>query len=280
MQRIAFAFIAFSLLFLTNCATSADNPLIEARGALQKGQGEKALELANRALSADAQDSAAYFIRGLAYALLSRHAAAVADFDRVIQKDPRAAEAYDQRGSEHFKLGHIAESLADFDQFLELQPAARAGHWRRGITCYYAGRFEDGRKQFESYQTVDANDVENAVWSFLCRAREVGIEKARSALLKIGQDRRIPMMKIYALYAGRAQPDDVLAAARAGKPSPEELQQRLFYAHLYLGLYCEAAGDKPGTLQHMTEAVEKFPNSQYMGDVARVHLGLLRKKSP
>ncbi len=156
---------------------------------------------------------------------------AVADFDKAIEFDPKLAEAYDQRGSEHFKLGQIKGSLADFDKFLELRPDERNGHWRRGITLYYAGQFDEGRKQFEGYEKVDGatNDVENAVWHYLCNARAIGPAKARAALLKIGKDGRVPMMEVYALYGGKAKPDDVLAAARAGDPRPAELKQRLFY---------------------------------------------------
>ena len=65
----------------------------------------------------------------------------------------------------------MKESLADFDKFLALRPAEKNGHWKRGISLYYAGRFEDGKKQFEGYENVDTNDVENAVWHFLCNAR-------------------------------------------------------------------------------------------------------------
>src|SRR5262249_9014651 len=96
-------------------------------------------------------------------------------------------------------------------------------------------------------------------------------------LLKIGNDKRVPMMQVYALYAGKIQPADVLAAARAGEPSAEELHKRLFYAHLYLGLYHEVLGDKKLALEHMTKAAEDYPIGHYMGDVARVHRDLLRK---
>jgi hypothetical protein len=47
-------------------------------------------------------------------------------------------------------------------------------------------------------------------------------------MLKVGQDRRIPMVQIYALFSGQAGPKEVLAAALADSPSPEERNQRLF----------------------------------------------------
>src|SRR5262249_13168087 len=138
------------------------------------------LNLAGTAVAQEPKNPAGYFFRGRVYAELGQHAKAVTDLDAAIRLEPAAAEAYDLRGSEHFKLGHIRESVADFDKFLELRPRARAGHWRRGIALYYAGRFDEGRRQFEGYESVDTNDVENAVWQLICNARVVGMDKARA----------------------------------------------------------------------------------------------------
>jgi lipoprotein NlpI len=260
-------------------AETVDDLLKAAETALLKKQTEEALKLASQAIAADPKNARAYFLRGVAHDVLRRHAEAVGDLDKALALDPKAPEAYDLRGSAHFKLGHIRESLADFDQFLVLKPEARPGHWRRGITCYYAGQFEEGRKQFAAYEQVDTNDVENAVWHYLCVARTAGVAKARAALLKIGSDRRVPMMEVYALFAGQAQPADVLAAAQAGTPTAEQLQQRLFYAHLYLGLYHEAAGEPVRALEHLTKAAADYRLPHYMGDVARVHVELRRQES-
>jgi lipoprotein NlpI len=49
----------------------------------------------------------------------------------------------------------------------------------------------------------------------------------------------------------------------------------LFYAHLYIGLYYEAAGDAKAAREHLERAVSYRAN-HYMGDVARVHLGLMK----
>ena len=213
----------------------------------------------------------------------SRRAYADGDKDRALKladaavaADPKLPGAYQQRGSMHFRMGHIAESLADFDKFLELRPDDKPYHWQRGIALYYAGKFEDGQKQFELHQTVNSNDVENAAWHFLCLARRSGIEQARKSLIKIEGDTRIPMMKVLDLFAGRAKPDDVLAAARAGEPAEKELKQRLFYAHLYIGLYYEAASETKSAREHVELAANKYAGDDYMSDVARVHLKLMK----
>src|SRR5262249_17880641 len=116
------------------------------------------------------------------------------------------------------------------------------------------------------------------VWHYLCNAHVLGSEKARRALLKIGKDRRVPLMAIYDLFAGRARPEEVLAAVREGDPGSTELKNRAFYAHLYLGLYYDATGDTRRALEHLDQAADQGIGG-YMGDVARVHRQLLAKKT-
>jgi lipoprotein NlpI len=261
-------------------ADSAQDYRDQARAAWQRGDGKAALALADKAVAAGPQEARNFLLRGSLWEALGKPEAAVADFTRCLQLDPKCAEAYDQRGSEQFKRGRIAESLADFDAFLALRPEAAPGHWKRGISLYYLARYDEGRRQFEGYEKVDTNDVENAVWHFLCAARKDGIDKAQKGMLKIGKDRRVPMMQVYDLYRGVLQPADVLAAAEAGDVPAAERHSRLFYAHLYLGLYYDVRGDGKRALEHMELAAGKYRGEHYMGDVARVHAQLLRKVAP
>ncbi len=86
-------------------------------------------------------------------------------------------------------------------------------------------------------------------------------------------------MVIYELFAGRAQPEDVLVAVRQGDPPSPELKKRLFYAHLYLGLYEDANGATKKALEHLNQAAEDEGIGGYMGDVARVHRQLLANEA-
>ena len=202
---------------------------------------------------------------------------AVKLFDRVIASNKKASNAYYYRGRINFRLGKIAESIADLDQVAKLRPKRERELWERGISHYYVGRYKQGAAQFALYQTYHDNDVENSVWRYLCMAREQNVKKAREKMLPIKNDTRVPMMKIYAMYRGRASADDVLTAARAGKPTDEQLNGRLFYAHLYIGLFHEADGKAKLARKHILLA-EKHKIGHYMWDVAHVHAQLLRKK--
>jgi lipoprotein NlpI len=195
----------------------------------------------------------------------------------AIENDSKLAFAYYLRGREHFRLGKIAASVADFDQFVELRPDLESRQWERGLSYYYAGQFEKGAKQFELYQTYHDNDVENSVWRFACLARRGGSEKARETILPIRNDPRVPMMSIYQLFRTKLSPEAVLEAARANRPTPEQLNNHLFYAHFYIGLFFEAEGNAEKAKQHIL-ASQEYKVGHYMWAVARHHASLFQKQ--
>lgn len=182
-----------------------------------------------------------------------------------------AAEAIFRRAVADFERGDVVAAAAGFDQVAELLPAQAPHLWQRGIALYYAERYGDCRTQFESHRAVNPNDVENAVWHYLCVARAESPAAARAALLPVGPDSRVPMPEIYRMFRGDLAPAAILPAAGDG-PSGR------FYAHLYLGLYHEAQGRPAAALDHIrTAAAERFARvGGYMHMVARVHLGVLQ----
>ena len=172
-----------------------------------------------------------------------------------------------------FEAGRIAESAAGFDTLAKLVPSLAPELWQRGIALYYAGRYQDCRRQFESHRRVNPNDVENAVWHFLCVARAESPEKAKAAILPVGPDSRVPMRQVYEMFRGEMSPDMVLKAAGS-----RDLAQ--FYAHLYVGLYFDALRDSRRALEHiMLAAADRYADQGgYMHTVARVHLGTLHQR--
>jgi lipoprotein NlpI len=164
-----------------------------------------------------------------------------------------------------FHAGRIAESVARFDKLAKLVPGRAPQLWQRGIALYYAGRFNECRQQFESHRTVNPDDVENAAWHYLCVARAESPAKARAALLPVGPDERSPMSEIYRMFEGKTSPKQVLDAAGT------DLQSH-FYAHLYIGLYYEAQGDKARAKEHIrTASNDRYRVGGYMHSVAQIH---------
>ncbi len=79
---------------------------------------------------------------------------------------------------------------------------------------------------------------------------------------------------VYQFYAGRGSEDAVIKAA---ENADTELAR--MYAHLYLGLYCEVAGEVDKARDHLRKAAAAKLHNHYMHDVAKVHL-LQRKWEP
>lgn len=168
--------------------------------------------------------------------------------------------------------GKPEEASRLFDEVVAARPEDEPQFWQRGIALYYAGRFADGRRQFEVHRTVNPADVENVTWHFACVARGADAAAARAALLPVGDDPRVPMREILALYAGTGDADTVLAAADAGPESARRNQ--CCYAHLYLGLHAEARGDAEAARTHMLQAAGPFAMGHFMGRIAQLHVRL------
>ena len=117
------------------------------------------------------------------------------------------------QGMDLFLAGKIEESVKAFDLAISKDPASAPYLWQRGIALYYLNRFKDCKAQFESHRKVNADDVENSAWHYLCTARAESAAKARQQLIPIQRDSRPNMMRILDLYAGKSNEDDVLKSA-------------------------------------------------------------------
>ncbi len=181
------------------------------------------------------------------------------------EKDGAAGAIYAKAVAD-FENGRIQESAAGFDLLAKRIPERAPELWQRGIALYYAGRYADCRAQFESHRTVNPNDVENAVWHFLCVARTESVRGARAALLPVGADARVPMREVLELFRGDRTAESVIAAA--GKQPDAQ-----FYAYLYAGLYFEATGNAKRAREYIALAAgDRFAAGGYMHMVAKVHL--------
>ncbi|HKQ37312.1 MAG TPA: tetratricopeptide repeat protein, partial [Verrucomicrobiae bacterium] len=201
-------------VFLVSTVFGAADLMSEISRKISEGKQDEAIAMLDKAVADDPKETKWLLARGRLHNAMDHTAKAIEDFNRVLTIETNSARAYHERGWAHFKLGQFDQSIADFDHFLKIRPELEPEHWQRGIVYYYAGQYDLGRKQFESHQKVNPRDVENAVWHFLCVARAQGVEKAKASLIPIEGDPRVPMKQIHALYAGKAKPEDVFAAAK------------------------------------------------------------------
>jgi lipoprotein NlpI len=169
-----------------------------------------------------------------------------------------------------FTQGDVEGSITDFDLVVSSAPQRAPYLWQRGLSLYYAERLREGSEQFRKDVAVNPNDTEEAVWAFLCEARDpgIGFEKARDNLLKVGKDPRGYMREAYALFAGTGDEERLRATADDGGAAED------FYSWLYVALYREAKGDAAGAKTAMLNAVATPYGSRsgdYMAALAEVH---------
>ncbi|MBW4545949.1 MAG: hypothetical protein KME25_16100 [Symplocastrum torsivum CPER-KK1] len=201
----------------------------------------------------------------------------LARWNEVIRNYPNDPKAYIRRGMVNFKLANVSESIQDFDQAEKLDPTVSPYLWQRGLSYYYAERFEEGAAQFELDLNVNAQDVEETIWRYLCIAQLKGTVEARQVLLAVKNDPRPIMNSVYDLYAGNCTPEDVLATGK------KYGRHGRFYSHLYIGLYYEAAKDleqspeSSSTLRsrfYILKAANEYKLDDYMWYLACVHKNL------
>lgn len=283
VARSALVLSLTAVLALPLSGMAADRDKMEAElrqaaDAFRQAKVEQALEHVRQAIIADPTEPRTHFTAGQIHQSMRESAKAIAAYTRVIELQPLAVDAFRNRGIEHFRLGHVKESVEDFNKELKLEPARLAHHWMRGLSFYYAGQFASGKTQFEIHKSVNPHDVENAVWHFLCTAKAESIGKARELYIPIKGDSRVPMMEVHALFGGKGTVEDVMKAVERGEPRQLELNNRYFFAHLYLGLYYDALGDRRKMKEHIDLATGKYAQKHYMGDCARVHKMMIEGK--
>ncbi|MFN6483222.1 MULTISPECIES: hypothetical protein [unclassified Nostoc] len=186
-------------------------------------------------------------------------------WNETIRNQPKNPNAYIRRGMVNFQLAKIDESIQDFDTAEQLDARIKPYLWQRGLSYYYAERFAEGAEQFEIDLTVNAQDVEETVWRYLCIARSLGVEEARNSLLTVKNDPRRIMQRVYDLYAENCTPDDVLTVGQS------EGIKGNFYSHLYLGLYYEAQNNLDLAQEYIVKAADNYKIDDYMWYLAQVH---------
>ncbi|MCH2180769.1 MAG: hypothetical protein MK108_02070 [Mariniblastus sp.] len=256
---------AFQLLLLVSCllpGCEADKPTLEAPSVLAV-ETTSPQEPERQAVSKFEQGN---------------YTETIEQAQKILKQKPDSLNALMLIGEASFMKGDVHQSIESFDRMIELNPQLEPRLWQRGLALYYADRFQDGKEQFETHQTYNRQDVENAVWHLLCHSKIVGLEKAREEFIPITQDSRVPMKQIHQLFGGSGSVEDVFQAATSTPALGRSKAFQIYYAHLYVGLYYDMVGDQEKSLAEMRAAAKINPLAKdlLMGRVADVHL-LIRK---
>lgn len=205
----------------------------------------------------------------------------------AIAASPADEQAYSRRGDAYFLTGQYDKAVADYEKMLEIDPQFAPKHWRLGLAYYYSGQFEKTAKQLGLYHTSDDKDRENGIWIFLAQARLNGVTKAREKMIRYTKEDRAPLPDVYRMFEGKLTAEELLqqidAEIQQKKLPQADREQRLFYAHLYIGLFAEAEKNAKRARESFLAATEQtWPlkvgsGPAYMWHCARLRLVELDK---
>ena len=121
--------------------TNLDSPLTVAKQALSAGDYAKAVEEANAAIKADANNGEAYSIRGFATALNGDTTKGLADTKKAYDLDPNNVANYYNMAMVYKLQGQLNESKQWFEKVLEKDPSNTWSVY--GIATIYADQGDD-----------------------------------------------------------------------------------------------------------------------------------------
>jgi lipoprotein NlpI len=199
-----------------------------------------------------------------------------------LKQNPKEISSYSARGDARLFLADFKGARADYEKMIELNPKLDVSHWRLGIAYFYLKEYDKAARQFWIYHQYDQVDRENGIWRFMSQYKANGLAIARKGLLKYEKDDRPPYPWLYAMFAGKLEPEEVFSKIDE-KGFPERYKtQVLFHAYLYVGIYLELTeGDPKKALPYQSKAASNAygrSTGTYMWQVARIHYLLSKKE--
>jgi len=188
-----------------------------------------------------------------------------------------ATQVHSRRGDALFFLRRYQESVAEYQAMVKLDPSLDASHWRLGIALFFADQPATAAAQFDKYHSFDNVDRENGIWRYLSQCKATDAQTAKKELLRYEKDDREPFPAVYKLFDGSLSPEAALRTIPDDLPATE-LDKRLFYTELYIGVHAAAQGRNSQAKKYLRLAVSrKWPRDSgfgpnYMWHVARVQL--------
>jgi lipoprotein NlpI len=237
----------------------------------------------------------AFFFAGNCIAVDNREPIPASDLERIrvrysaqekgmsdrLKQNPKEISSYSARGDARLFLNDFKGARSDYEKMIELNPKLDISHWRLGIAYFYLKEYDKAARQFGVYHQYDQVDRENGIWRFMSQYKADGLPVARKGLLKYEKDDRPPYPWLYAMFAGKLEPEKVFSRIDEQAFSERYKTRVLFHACLYVGIYLELTEDPEKALPYLSKAASNAygrSTGTYMWQVARIHYRLCKEK--
>jgi tetratricopeptide (TPR) repeat protein len=163
----------------------------------QAGKYREAIAVFNRAIAAK-PTAGGYYVRGLAFLLLSSWNSALADLNQAIYLSPKLAEAYSLRGVVKYNgLGNLSAALSDLNQSIRLNPNLAPTYNNRGFVLYDQGNISEAIQDWQKAISLDGRAAE----SYMALAVALNIQGDSAQARQLGAkafrlDRRLGDVKL------------------------------------------------------------------------------------
>jgi tetratricopeptide (TPR) repeat protein len=114
-----------------------------------KSRYAEALQDFDKAIALNPRYVKAHSGRGIALAGLGRYEEAIRDHSRAIRLKPDSADAYNSRGSAFGNLGQLDAAIKDFDKAISLDPYFDEAYYNRGTAYETKGQLDAAIKDFD-----------------------------------------------------------------------------------------------------------------------------------
>jgi tetratricopeptide (TPR) repeat protein len=126
-----------------------------ALAACEQGRIEEGIDLARRAIAADASESRSHKLLGMALSRTGRNEDAVASLDRAIALGAATADVFGTRGDALAALGRREDALGSYDRAVAIGAGSVDDWCNRGVLLHDLGRHGDAVESFGRALALD-----------------------------------------------------------------------------------------------------------------------------
>jgi len=213
---------------------------------MQSGDYQEAIENFTQATQINANFTAAYMNRCLAYLQQSEYQMAIEDCTQALQSNPENPEAYLNRGLAYYRLGLTPTAIADYTRVIQLKPQDYRAYYNRGLARF------------------DQEDYESAIADYNQALRQTPTLHSQ-ALSSVYNDRGLVYLQLGNLTGAIA---NFSLAIRLNTDDARAYYNR--------GCACHRQGAYSRAIRDFTQSLQRHPNQAeaYVNrGIARYQLG-------
>jgi lipid-A-disaccharide synthase len=109
----------------------------------------------NKAISMNPQNADYFYFRGRFYSDLKRYNEAIRDFDSAIAYSPQFYDAMNYKGVALANLGKHEQAIVEYNKVIQLNPGGALAYYNKGTSLAGLGKFAEAEEMFTQSLSID-----------------------------------------------------------------------------------------------------------------------------